>query len=751
MRCVKGIALLLILTILLRIAFFSKSVILSCEKQKGYSMFKLKYFCLAVLYLILPLQLQMVPFEVYAQSMKDRLERNAERTKQESEKIQELRALVEHLRLELVPEQEEIEQASMTAANEPNLTSISTEREDDLKTRLERFAMQWIGADGNGYYQTFYRREQARSRNFRTRDRTYYRYDSTIASTYPESRFSPEEIALLDPIFHRPIRAIKEADDRTRERYRRLDEEVKARVQERTRQLTEGLGKWSRERRRIRASIFLEEWALLSYEERHWAREGVIYPYMRKRLSDFIIFPRDLNQLALAISHRDQLETCHRANNYKIYYLDKCLAHDPVERENFIREVLCSFSFSQKGCEEYRMPISSFEILAVRSARTGRGARVVRAGFPTEIDRTITSDTSEFRDAIDNFSMESRATFSVKLFPLAEGDSVYPTTTKEDQKYLSLFHPQGFRIEVYETGSTEGLLLAEGIREIEVNINCPDEPHCVENQFRYRQSADAEWESYTLGDLVDNGDFKLSSYIQVHLEDSQQPTDVRWGYPTIEVDRSYLGDFYMRVAQRTDGSRNMEWSLINELPVAQYARSVLSGEARSGYVHLEALKAQTVLINTFASNQAIRAHRLDRVWDVDPTTNFQFYPGEGRGHSQFDRAVAETLGLVLTYNGRPAYTQYHACVEDRTVKNPNSPVSHVRTIPSDISCHEYINGGGHGYGMPQVASYVLADTGWDDADSSPSQGAIVPEDINQPWSFQDILSYFYPNTTLEKL
>ena len=73
----------------------------------------------------------------------------------------------------------------------------------------------------------------------------------------------------------------------------------------------------------------------------------------------------------------------------------------------------------------------------------------------------------------------------------------------------------------------------------------------------------------------------------------------------------------------------------------------------------------------------------------------------------------------------------------------------IRTIPSHVSCDRYANGG-HGWGMPQVASYVLAASGRNDTRNSPSQGAIVPEDINAPWSAEDILSYFYPNTILEK-
>ncbi len=498
---------------------------------------------------------------------------------------------------------------------------------------------------------------------------------------------------------------------------------------------------------------------MLTHRERDLARNGAIYPYMEERLGWFTTFPRDLEQLALAISHRDQLERCHKANNYTMSFRNPCLIRDPIERENFIRNALCSFP-SKMGCEGYTVLTPSVEVAETRRIRLSEAPRNARRSRRRVRTRraNYSAGAGEFRDAIDNFVMEDKSTFKVKLFPLAVGDPAYSRTTEQDQQYLSLSHPQGFRIEIYEVGSTEGILLVEGVQEIEMNINCPNEPDCVENQIKYRQNESAQWESYTLGNLVHGDALSLSGYIQIHVEDSGQPTRVRWGYPNIKVDRDYLGGFYMRMARRTNDNNMdeddiddaiMEWSLINDIPVEQYVVSVVSEEARSGDSPIEALKAQATLARSFGFNRARRARMFNRVWDVGPTTRFQYYPGIGRQHPRFEEAVAETLGLVLTYRGQPAYTQYHACVEDRTVKNFASSVSAVRTIPSHVSCDEYVNGGGHGYGMPQIASYTLARNGWNDNSNSPSQGAIVPNDINTPWNSQDILSYFYPNTILE--
>ena len=106
-------------------------------------------------------------------------------------------------------------------------------------------------------------------------------------------------------------------------------------------------------------------------------------------------------------------------------------------------------------------------------------------------------------------------------------------------------------------------------------------------------------------------------------------------------------------------------------------------------------------------------------------------------------------GLVLTYNNRLAKTQYYACgiatTKDGISKNGN-PIEKPRTIPSRITCSIYnksiINK--HGFGIPQFVANELTKTGWGtSSDNFPTEGARVPENIQEPWTWRDVVYYFY--------
>jgi stage II sporulation protein D len=94
---------------------------------------------------------------------------------------------------------------------------------------------------------------------------------------------------------------------------------------------------------------------------------------------------------------------------------------------------------------------------------------------------------------------------------------------------------------------------------------------------------------------------------------------------------------------------------INVLDVESYLRGVVPAEMQASWP-MEALKAQAV-----AARSYILAH-VDPTghYDICATTDCQVYRGADAEHPRTDAAVAETAGLVLTFDGRFARTYYHS-------------------------------------------------------------------------------------------
>ena len=97
-------------------------------------------------------------------------------------------------------------------------------------------------------------------------------------------------------------------------------------------------------------------------------------------------------------------------------------------------------------------------------------------------------------------------------------------------------------------------------------------------------------------------------------------------------------------------------SVINVLPLEDYVKGVVPYEMSPSW-SLEALKAQAVCARTYA----LRAtwHRGDG-FDVCNGTDCQVYYGVGSATALSDRAVEETAGLCLYYNGQLIEAVYSA-------------------------------------------------------------------------------------------
>ena len=100
---------------------------------------------------------------------------------------------------------------------------------------------------------------------------------------------------------------------------------------------------------------------------------------------------------------------------------------------------------------------------------------------------------------------------------------------------------------------------------------------------------------------------------------------------------------------------------INSLYIEEYLKGVVPKEMPALW-HMEAVKAQTVAARTYAlSNQS-------RV--IDDTISYQVYGG-AEGHSNSDKAISETTGLVLKHNNSLVYAFFSSSNGGVTELNSN--------------------------------------------------------------------------------
>ena len=97
--------------------------------------------------------------------------------------------------------------------------------------------------------------------------------------------------------------------------------------------------------------------------------------------------------------------------------------------------------------------------------------------------------------------------------------------------------------------------------------------------------------------------------------------------------------------------------LINELDVEEYLKGVVPVEISPKW-HPESLKVQAIIARTYVLYQ--RQVNLGKEYDVLATTADQVYGGRKKEHPAADQAVAETSGLVLTFEGELILSAYHS-------------------------------------------------------------------------------------------
>jgi stage II sporulation protein D len=117
------------------------------------------------------------------------------------------------------------------------------------------------------------------------------------------------------------------------------------------------------------------------------------------------------------------------------------------------------------------------------------------------------------------------------------------------------------------------------------------------------------------------------------------------------VGHSYRG--VLRSAQPYPGATTRD--TVNVIGMDQYVQGVVPYEMPASWKQ-QALRAQAVAARTFAAWE--RAQNPKRYWQICDTTSCQVYGGVDAEQKSSNAAVQATAGQILTYDGKPAMTQF---------------------------------------------------------------------------------------------
>jgi peptidoglycan hydrolase-like amidase len=124
----------------------------------------------------------------------------------------------------------------------------------------------------------------------------------------------------------------------------------------------------------------------------------------------------------------------------------------------------------------------------------------------------------------------------------------------------------------------------------------------------------------------------------------------------------------LRSAQTAAGSTGR--AIVNVVRLEDYVKGVVPNEMPALWAPA-AVRAQAVAARSYAVYQ--RTYRAHGWFDVYDTAVSQVYRGAGSQQPASDRAVAATRRRILTYAGRPAFTEFSSSNGGYMVENPGYP------------------------------------------------------------------------------
>ncbi len=187
----------------------------------------------------------------------------------------------------------------------------------------------------------------------------------------------------------------------------------------------------------------------------------------------------------------------------------------------------------------------------------------------------------------------------------------------------------------------------------------------------------------------------------IQVDNQQVSGSVVWLRPTQADGLIYVqGHWYRGTVQLLLQGESL--LAVNHVDLESYLYSVVGAEMPA-YWSLEALKAQAIAARSYALVHISRP--ANQFYDLGATTRWQAYNGVESETNTTHRAVNETRGLLVSYQGGVVESLYAA--SDRLI----------------VEAHG-------GFGMSQEGAQKLA---------------------QQSYNFQQILNHFYPGTQLARL
>lgn len=132
-------------------------------------------------------------------------------------------------------------------------------------------------------------------------------------------------------------------------------------------------------------------------------------------------------------------------------------------------------------------------------------------------------------------------------------------------------------------------------------------------------------------------------------------------------------------------------TVINEVPLEEYLWSVVPNElGPTSFGELEALKAQAIAARTYAVWQKLVALHPEG-YDVLADGRSQVYTGVDAEHPLSTRAVNETRGMIVIYQGQPIEAVYTSTCGGRT-ENAESVFNEPRPYLRSVLCAPEVSG-----------------------------------------------------------
>jgi len=115
---------------------------------------------------------------------------------------------------------------------------------------------------------------------------------------------------------------------------------------------------------------------------------------------------------------------------------------------------------------------------------------------------------------------------------------------------------------------------------------------------------------------------------------------------------------------------NSQIKVINQIGLEDYVKGVMTKEMPigKGDENYQALKAFSICVRTYA---LLRIYENKNFYDIYPDTRDQVYGGVDGEHLLSNKAVDETNGQILFYDGKPAIVYYHSTCGGHTENSKN--------------------------------------------------------------------------------